>query len=63
MVKMFYRDAKAAIVCFDITNKSSWEGLRSWISELREVEEVFLIPISLLGYMMFLTKKQRFFHQ
>ncbi|XP_014287396.1 ras-related protein Rab-24 isoform X1 [Halyomorpha halys] len=39
MVKMFYRDAKAAIVCFDITNKSSWEGLRSWISELREVEE------------------------
>lgn len=39
MAKMFYRDAKAAIVCYDITNRDSWDGLRSWITELREAEE------------------------
>lgn len=40
MAKMFYRDAKAAIVCYDITDSSSWEELREWVRELRSHEEV-----------------------
>ncbi|XP_073996366.1 ras-related protein Rab-24-like [Rhodnius prolixus] len=39
MAKMFYRDAKAAIVCYDITDSSSWEELREWVRELRSHEE------------------------
>ncbi|KAK9508446.1 hypothetical protein O3M35_006000 [Rhynocoris fuscipes] len=39
MAKMFYRDAKAAIVCYDLTDSDSWEELREWIRELRNHEE------------------------
>lgn len=39
MSKLFYRDARAAIVCYDVTSSSSWDELRSWITELREVEQ------------------------
>ncbi|KAL1122799.1 hypothetical protein AAG570_003125 [Ranatra chinensis] len=45
MLKMFYRNAKAAIICYDICDETSWGQLRSWISELRNHEEDCVIYI------------------
>ncbi|XP_034942329.1 ras-related protein Rab-24-like [Chelonus insularis] len=39
MVRIYYRDAKAAIVCYDITNQASFNRARVWIQELRSQEE------------------------
>eukprot|EP00276_Gloeochaete_wittrockiana_P017858 CAMPEP_0184354288 /NCGR_PEP_ID=MMETSP1089-20130417/87102_1 /TAXON_ID=38269 ORGANISM="Gloeochaete wittrockiana, Strain SAG46.84" /NCGR_SAMPLE_ID=MMETSP1089 /ASSEMBLY_ACC=CAM_ASM_000445 /LENGTH=205 /DNA_ID=CAMNT_0026690211 /DNA_START=34 /DNA_END=651 /DNA_ORIENTATION=+ len=39
MSKIYYRSAKAAIVCFDLTNRSSWEKVQFWINELKNNEE------------------------
>lgn len=39
MSRIYYRGAKAAIVCYDITNKASWDRAKFWINELRRYEE------------------------
>ncbi|XP_076241368.1 ras-related protein Rab-24 isoform X2 [Calliopsis andreniformis] len=39
MVKIFYRGAKAAIVCYDITNSTTFQKVKAWVRELRSVEE------------------------
>ncbi len=39
MSKMYYRGARAAVVCYDVTDEDSWERLRFWIDELRKFEE------------------------
>ena len=39
MVKVYYRGAKAAIVCYDIANPESFKKAKFWVRELREVEE------------------------
>ena len=36
LAKMYYRDANAAILVYDITKKQSFEGLKRWYNELRE---------------------------
>lgn len=40
MSRIYYRGAKAAILCFDLTDKSSFDRIRFWIGELRQHEEV-----------------------
>jgi len=35
LAPMYYRGAACALVVFDITDRSSFEGARSWISELQ----------------------------
>ena len=40
MTKMYYRGARAAILCYDVTDKSSFEKIRYWIGELQENEQV-----------------------
>ncbi|BET02186.1 RAB24, member RAS oncogene family [Nesidiocoris tenuis] len=35
MMKQYYRNAKGAIICYDITDKHSWDALRSWATEIR----------------------------
>lgn len=40
---MFYRGARAAIVCYDICDAKSWNDVKYWISELRKHEEVSTI--------------------
>ena len=32
---MYYRDAHAAIIVYDITSKSSWSGVERWHEELK----------------------------
>ena len=40
MSRIYYRGAKAAIVCYDITDKSSFDRVRFWVEELRKNEMV-----------------------
>ena len=35
LAPMYYRGAAAAIVVFDITNKDSFNGAKSWVKELQ----------------------------
>lgn len=36
MSQMYYRNAAAAIVCFDITNNESFDKMKDWIDELTQ---------------------------
>lgn len=40
MSRIYYRGAKAAIVCYDVANRNSWDRAKFWINELRRFEEV-----------------------
>lgn len=37
LAPMYYRGAAAAIVAYDITRRSSFETLKLWVNELREL--------------------------
>lgn len=39
MSKMYYRDAKAAIICYDLTDGSSFDRAKFWVNELKKHEE------------------------
>ena len=39
MSRIYYRGAKAAIVCFDLTDQSSFERAKFWVNELKQTEE------------------------
>ncbi|XP_067942425.1 ras-related protein Rab-24-like [Watersipora subatra] len=38
MSRIYYRGAKAAIVCYDLTDRSSFDRVRFWVQELRKNE-------------------------
>ncbi|KAL8594120.1 hypothetical protein ACOMHN_000831 [Nucella lapillus] len=50
MSRIYYRGAKAAILCFDLTDKFSFDRLRFWIGELRQHEENCKIYICATKY-------------
>jgi hypothetical protein len=35
LAPMYYRGASAAVVVFDVTNRASFEGAKSWVKELQ----------------------------
>lgn len=39
MTRIYYRGAKAAIVCYDITKPNTYQRAKFWVSELRSIEE------------------------
>lgn len=39
MTRTYYRGAKAAIVCYDITKSSTFQRAKHWVRELRSIEE------------------------
>lgn len=39
MSRIYYRGAKAAIVCFDLTDTSSFDRAKFWVNELKQTEE------------------------
>ena len=45
MSRIYYRSARAAIVCYDLTRKESFEKVRFWVDELLENEPECLIFI------------------
>jgi GTPase SAR1 family protein len=34
---LYYRDAQVAILVYDITNRQSFEVMKSWVDELKQV--------------------------
>jgi len=40
MSKIYYRGARAAVLCYDLTEKSSFEKVRFWVGEIQTHEEV-----------------------
>ncbi len=43
LMRMYYRGARAAILCYDIVDKYSLLDVRYWIEHLRDNEPVFSI--------------------
>lgn len=38
ITRMYYRDAKAAILCFAVDDEASWDRLKHWVEELTKEE-------------------------
>ena len=36
MVSLYYRDSQAAIICYDVTNGSTVEGVNYWIEQMKK---------------------------
>lgn len=34
--RLYYREAKACILCYDVTSERSWEEMKDWLEELRQ---------------------------
>ncbi|MFX1274992.1 MAG: GTP-binding protein [Promethearchaeota archaeon] len=47
--KIYYRGAQAAFIVFDLTNKTSFDNVKSWHDELREFTDYKDMPIILIG--------------
>jgi len=45
MTRHYYKGAEAAIVCYDLSDPSSFEKVQFWVRELRAVEENAIISI------------------
>eukprot|EP00455_Lapot_gusevi_P013427 TRINITY_DN16539_c0_g3_i2.p1 TRINITY_DN16539_c0_g3~~TRINITY_DN16539_c0_g3_i2.p1 ORF type:complete len:184 (-),score=10.95 TRINITY_DN16539_c0_g3_i2:48-545(-) len=45
MTRLYYKSASAAIVCYDMTEKSSFEKVRFWVNELTTHEDGVVICI------------------
>ena len=55
---MYYRGAAAAVVVYDITNKESFNGAKSWVKELQRRGDPNVV-IALAGNKADLHKKRR----
>eukprot|EP00919_Chromeraceae_sp_WS-2016_P046500 GHVR01110452.1.p1 GENE.GHVR01110452.1~~GHVR01110452.1.p1 ORF type:complete len:204 (+),score=32.19 GHVR01110452.1:159-770(+) len=49
LAPMYYRGAGAAVVVYDITNKDSFSGAKSWVNELQSSQQHSNIVIALTG--------------
>ena len=38
MMRIYYRNANAAIICYDLTDSESWQKVRYWVEELQRNE-------------------------
>ena len=36
MVSLYYRDAAAAIICYDVTDENSFDSVSYWIKEMQK---------------------------
>ena len=43
MSRIYYRGARGAIVCYDLTDKTSFERAKFWVNELKNNEEVSIV--------------------
>uniref|UniRef100_K1R169 Ras-related protein Rab-24 n=1 Tax=Magallana gigas TaxID=29159 RepID=K1R169_MAGGI len=39
LTKIYYRGARAAILCYDLTERTSFDKIRYWVGELQENEQ------------------------
>jgi len=56
MSRIYYRSAKAAVICFDMTDPQSFEKAKYWVDELLQSEEGCLVY--LVGTKLDLTREQ-----
>lgn len=42
MSRIYYRGAKGAVVCYDLTDITSFERAKFWVTELQKNEEVMV---------------------
>lgn len=57
MSRIYYRGARAAIICYDLTDSSSFDKVKFWVRELRTHEEN--CKIYLCGTKLDLVKKDK----
>jgi len=51
MAPMFYKNAAAIIVCYDVTDRQSFEGMRIWLDEVRrkvKIDDEVVVAIAAL---------------
>lgn len=58
MSRIYYRGAKAAVLCYDLTDKSSFERAKYWVNELKTYEESCKIYLCGTKYDMVLNDKK-----
>ncbi|KXJ22965.1 ras-related protein Rab-24 [Exaiptasia diaphana] len=57
MTRVYYREAKAAVVCYDLTDSISFDRAKFWINELKKHEE--LCKVYLCGTKLDLIQENR----
>lgn len=45
MIRTYYKDAEAAILCYDVTDIASWNKVKFWAQEVQAVEEKCVMAI------------------
>ena len=48
MVSLYYRDAQAAIICYDLTNEGSVESVKYWVDQMEKnaSKETFIMALA-----------------
>ena len=59
MTNLYYRDAQAALLTYDISNSSSFNGIEFWINELKEKVESENMILCLVGNKCDVSDKDR----
>ena len=49
LVSMYYRDAVAALICYDVTNERSFESVGFWTNEMQQKNNMSNFVIALAG--------------
>ena len=49
LVSMYYRDAVAALICYDLTNERSFESVSYWTTEMQQKNNMSNFVIALAG--------------
>lgn len=49
LVSMYYRDAVAALICYDLTNERSFESVSYWTNEMQQKNNMSNFVIALAG--------------
>jgi len=58
LASMYYKDAKAALIVFDITDEDSFENVKYWVNELRESQSGPAV-IAIVGNKLDLEDKRK----
>lgn len=61
--KVYYLGAQAAFIVFDLTNRESFENIKSWYEELKLFTPGEDIPIVIVGNKTDLTEERKVFYQ
>ena len=49
LVSMYYRDAIAAIICYDLTSENSFKSVNYWAQEMQEKNNMSTFVVALAG--------------